>query len=317
MAGAGFRTFVDGDVLTAAQVNTYLMEQAVMVFADASARTTALPTPSEGMVTYLADSNVLEVYDGSSWVSTDDPNAIQNSIVDAKGDIITATADNTPARLAVGTNEHRLVADSGESTGLKYVADTTNYAVASKGDLLVGTAADTLTNVGVGTNGQVLTADSAETAGVKWATSSGAGKVLQVVTATDTTASTTTSGTMADTGLSATITPSAATSKILVLVHHVFKTTDTGDSGGAQVRLLRDSTAILSGNTNDSLANQLTASGATSISFASHIGLNYLDSPSTTSAVTYKTQYANISGATVSINHADFPGSMTLLEIGA
>ena len=181
MAGAGFRTFVDGDVLTAAQVNTYLMEQAVMVFADSSARTTALPTPSEGMVTYLADTNVLEVYDGSSWVSIDDPNAIQNSIVDAKGDIITATADNTPARLAAGTNEHRLVADSAQTTGLKYVADTTNYAIAAKGDLLVGTAADTLTNVGVGTNGQVLTADSAQTAGVKWATPSAGGGGLVLV----------------------------------------------------------------------------------------------------------------------------------------
>jgi hypothetical protein len=183
MAGAGFRTFVDGDVLTAAQVNTYLMEQAVMVFADSSARTTALPTPSEGMVSYLADTNVLEVYDGSSWVSTDDPNAIQNTIVDAKGDIITATADNTPARLAVGTNEHRLVADSGQTTGLKYVADTTNYAIAAKGDLLVGTAADTVINLGVGTDGYVLTADSGETSGIKWAASTAAGSLVLVATA--------------------------------------------------------------------------------------------------------------------------------------
>lgn len=183
MAGAGFRTFVDGDVLSAAQVNTYLMEQAVMVFADASARTTALPTPSEGMVTYLADTNVLEVYDGSSWVSIDDPNAIQNSIVDAKGDIITATADNTPARLAAGTNEHRLVADSAQTTGLKYVADTTNYAIAAKGDLLVGTAADTLTNLGVGTNGHILTADSTQTAGVKWAASPAGGATVFITSA--------------------------------------------------------------------------------------------------------------------------------------
>jgi hypothetical protein len=183
MAGTGFKTFVDLDILTAAEVNGFLMSQAVMVFDDATDRSSQLgANESEGMVSYLKDADVLEVYDGSNWVALDDPDAIQNSIVDAKGDIITATADNTPARLAVGTNEHRLVADSAQSTGLKYVADTTNYAIAAKGDLLVGTAADTLVNVGVGTNGQVLTADSSETAGVKWA-SSPAGVSLGLVIA--------------------------------------------------------------------------------------------------------------------------------------
>lgn len=113
------------------------------------------------------------------WVTSDDANAIQNAIVDAKGDLITATAADTPARLAVGTNERRLVADSGETTGLKWVADTTNYAIAAKGDLLVGTGADTLTNVGVGTNDQVLVADSSTASGVKWA-SAGGGSLTKV-----------------------------------------------------------------------------------------------------------------------------------------
>ena len=95
---------------------------------------------------------------------------IPESIVDAKGDIVTATAADTPARLAVGTNEHRLVAASGEATGLKYVADTTNYAVAAKGDLLVGTAADTVAVLSVGTNGHTLVADSSVSPqGLKWA----------------------------------------------------------------------------------------------------------------------------------------------------
>ena len=55
-----------------------------------------------------------------TWVAQDDSNAIQNAIVDAKGDIITATAADTPARLAVGTNGQTLVADSTASTGLKW-----------------------------------------------------------------------------------------------------------------------------------------------------------------------------------------------------
>jgi hypothetical protein len=55
-----------------------------------------------------------------SWVAQDDSNAIQNAIVDAKGDLIAATANDTPARLAVGNNGETLVADSSTSTGLRY-----------------------------------------------------------------------------------------------------------------------------------------------------------------------------------------------------
>jgi hypothetical protein len=64
-----------------------------------------------------------------TWVTTDDANAIQNSIVDAKGDLIGATANDTPARLAVGTNGQVLTADSTAATGLK-------WATASSGDLV-------------------------------------------------------------------------------------------------------------------------------------------------------------------------------------
>jgi hypothetical protein len=55
-----------------------------------------------------------------SWVAQDDSNAIQNAIVDAKGDLIAATAADTPARLAVGTNGQVLTADSTASTGIKW-----------------------------------------------------------------------------------------------------------------------------------------------------------------------------------------------------
>jgi hypothetical protein len=57
-----------------------------------------------------------------SWVAQDDSNAIQNAIVDAKGDLIGATAADTPARLAVGTNGQVLTADSAEATGLKWAS---------------------------------------------------------------------------------------------------------------------------------------------------------------------------------------------------
>jgi hypothetical protein len=70
MAGAGYKLFATGDVLTAAQVNTYLMQQSLMVFASATARNTALSgVLSEGMVAYLTDTNDLTIYDGAAWNS--------------------------------------------------------------------------------------------------------------------------------------------------------------------------------------------------------------------------------------------------------
>jgi hypothetical protein len=59
-----------------------------------------------------------------TWVAQDDSNAIQNAIVDAKGDLIGATAADTPARLAVGTNGQVLTADSTASTGIKWATPT-------------------------------------------------------------------------------------------------------------------------------------------------------------------------------------------------
>ena len=95
--------------------------------------------------------------------------------IDAKGDLIGGTGADAFSRLAVGANETRLVADSTQATGLKYVADTTNYAIAAKGNLLAGTAADTLAALTVGADGTVLTADAAEVTGMKWATPSSGG----------------------------------------------------------------------------------------------------------------------------------------------
>jgi hypothetical protein len=133
MAGAGYKLFATGDVLTASDVNTYLMQQTVMVFANAAARTTALSgVVAEGMLSYLKDTNAVEVYDGANWVASDDPNAIQNTIVDAKGDLITATGADVPARLAVGSNGDTLVADSAATTGLRWQnPKTVNYLLNS------------------------------------------------------------------------------------------------------------------------------------------------------------------------------------------
>ena len=63
------KVFVAGEILTAADVNTNLMDQAVMVFDSSAARGSAIPTPSEGMVTYLKDIDELQKFDGSAFVS--------------------------------------------------------------------------------------------------------------------------------------------------------------------------------------------------------------------------------------------------------
>jgi hypothetical protein len=72
MAGAGAKLFTSGSVLTAAQVNTFLMDQSIMRFADAATRDAAFggvgePVLAEGMICYLVDSNSLFYYSGTSW----------------------------------------------------------------------------------------------------------------------------------------------------------------------------------------------------------------------------------------------------------
>lgn len=66
MAGAGFKLFQDGQVLLASEVNTYMMEQQIMVFTDAAARDAAISSPSEGMFAFLKDTDTLTVYT-TSW----------------------------------------------------------------------------------------------------------------------------------------------------------------------------------------------------------------------------------------------------------
>ena len=66
MAGAGFKLFQDGQVLLASEVNTFMMQQQIMVFADSTARDAAITSPSQGMFAFLKDTDILTVYT-DSW----------------------------------------------------------------------------------------------------------------------------------------------------------------------------------------------------------------------------------------------------------
>ena len=66
MAGAGFKVFQDGNVLTASEVNGFMMDQMIMVFASAAARDAAITSPSEGMFAFLKDDDKLTVFT-TSW----------------------------------------------------------------------------------------------------------------------------------------------------------------------------------------------------------------------------------------------------------
>ena len=185
-----------------------------------------------------------------------------------------------------------------------------------------GQAVDTaLMDLKGGTTGQFLKKNSATDMDFVWANAPG--KVLQVVAANNTTSVTSTSTTYADTGLTATITPSAATSKILVIVTQSVTVDRSATSAAARMQLLRGATVLteLAGGT---YKNTFGAEfvGPTYMNIRGDRSIQYLDSPSTTSATTYKMQ-GGVSqqpgGATVTayFQYESSISSITLLEIGA
>ena len=181
----------------------------------------------------------------------------------------------------------------------------------AKGDLLVATASGVIARQGVGTNGQVLTADSTVTNGIKWATASTTPRIGQVVTAETSTTTTTTSTSFVDaTNMTLTITPTASNSKILILSSFVLQSYASGSGGpGGEYQIVRDSTSVMAGSftwTNSSVAGIL---------INEPVAMTYVDSPATTSATTYKIQFARTGGATNCYINPSGKGTITALEI--
>lgn len=170
--------------------------------------------------------------------------------------------------------------------------------------------ADTNTRLAIGSTGHILTVSG----GVPvWAAPAGGGKVLQVVEGVTTTQATISSGTYTDTNITATITPSATNSKILVIVSaNVLVYANSGSSLISNTQLLRDATQIAD------MPNFIrqTAPSFSDNSIAANCAITKLDSPNTTSATTYKVQ-AKQGGGTIYFQNGSGQSSIILMEIGA
>ena len=223
-------------------------------------------------------------------------NAIDTSMVDLKG----------------GTTGQVLSKASATDMDFSWVTDATGIPatiIDAKGDLIAGTAADTAARLAVGTNGQTLVADSSTATGLKWAAAAGGGKLLQVVAGTTATRVTSATNTFVDTTLTATITPTLATSKILVLISQNFHKSTANTSGA--VKLFRGATQL--GTTWSGICYDGTTSDATD--FAS---FSWYDAPSSTSALVYKTQFmSEYNNSYIDVQNGGGTSTIQLLEIGA
>jgi hypothetical protein len=151
MAGAGYKLFATGDVLTAAQVNTFLMQQTVMVFADSSARTTALSgVVAEGMLSYLTGTNALQYYDGAAWQDVSNPGDITGVTAGTgltgggTSGSVTLAIDSTVATL---TGSQTLTNKTLTAPVISTITNTGTLTLPTSTDTIVGRATtDTLTN---------------------------------------------------------------------------------------------------------------------------------------------------------------------------
>jgi len=225
---------------------------------------------------------------------------------------------NTNTRLGIGSSGQVLTVAAGVPSWASGFANP----LTTTGDTIYSSSGTTAARLAIGSTGNVLTVAG----GVPtWAAPAG-GKVLQVVQGTTSTATNVSSTTFTDTTLSASITPSAATSKVLVMVSQFCNWGADDNEHGMALKLLRGSTDIYQpAGTAGEIGRLLFISAYTTTSPKGTAGntiasFNYLDSPSTTSSTTYKTQQ-RAQDTTASGTSNTQPGSGTstiiLLEIGA
>jgi hypothetical protein len=144
---------------------------------------------------------------------------------------------------------------------------------------------------------------------VTWGATPATSKVVQIVSATYGTSVSSSSSTYADTGLTATITPTSASNKILVLVGQSDCGKETNNTY-LGLRLMRGATEIAK------IAGQAAYTGNNTLNYVGSLSINYEDSPATTSATTYKTQLnSGANNATTYVQGSNSLSTITLMEI--
>ncbi len=311
------QTFTTGQVLTASQVNSLQSNDFNQTVSVKTAAYT-LVAADKGTRVEFNTSGSVTVTVNTGLFDAGDTLVIQNRGAGA----VTVTAGtatvNTSATLVLSQYDAGTLYFISASAAIFFNTDAGGGGspLTTKGDLYGFSTVDA--RIPIGANATVLTADSNEVLGLKWAAPAGGGKVLQVVNVTNASNTTSASSTFADTGLSASITPSAASSKVLVIVHTAgVGKFSTSSATAIALKLLRGVTDLIR------FEDIGTYTGTAVENYIGTISTTYLDSPSTTSATTYKTQLANRGASgTVTINSTYGGGlnpssTITLMEIGA
>jgi len=182
MAGLGRKVFAANEVLTAADVNGYLMDQSVMVFADAAARTAAIAAPSEGMASYLIDTSSFEIYDGSAWAGGGDITSVVAGTAltgGGTGGDVTLNVDLAATTAAAGlasfvtdaTTARTLTTAADEGKTLQFTSGSaTVVTVDGSTDFTVGARVDIIAD---GAGELTVTADGATIKAAEISTTSG------------------------------------------------------------------------------------------------------------------------------------------------
>ena len=305
------QTFTTGQVLTAAQMTS--LQQTAMGGGAATAKTASyvLVAADAGTTVAMNAAGATTITVNTGLFAAGDTVFIQN--LGAGACTVTAgTATVATAGSAIlPQNDAGILYFTSASAAIfyDYIQAGAVSPLTTKGDLYTFSTSDA--RLGVGANGTTLVADSSEATGLKWASPAAGGKVLQVVSATYSTQASTTSGTYQDSGLTASITPSSATSKILVLTSNLFYVDrETAGQVLGKMNIVRGATQIFE-------QNQI-GSGNDDSFLVSTVSFSYLDSPSTTSSTTYKQQFARVmTTGTVYVQFNSSNASIILMEIGA
>jgi len=147
-----YKTFANGFPLPASDLNNFLMNQSVIVFADAAARTTAIPSPVEGMLTYLEDTNAYESWNGSAYVGLGSP-------ITTEGDLITGDASGVASRIGIGTADQVLTVASGVPVWADATGGAGAWTQIHQGTIPTGGATSTISGLSGYSNYLIIYSD--------------------------------------------------------------------------------------------------------------------------------------------------------------